>query len=119
MKFKNGKTSKCFKTQNKCKNNVHSVQLQLAGQTNQTIQTNIQELSALNGIDFNDIGRIMLETTEQLLLTTYVFTGAQHLESGPSHGVPDQNNPEKYLNHNHQHLIFIIDNTLYYRDVPN
>ena len=46
------------------------------------------------------------------------FTGAHHFDSGPSHGVPDQNNPEKYLNHNPQHLVFIVDNTLYYKDFP-
>ena len=96
-KYKNGKTSKCLKANSKCKHNFGPQQLQTNdGQTN---QTNLQELSALNGIDFESIG-------------------AQHFDSGPSHGVPDQANPEKYLNHNGQHLLFIVDNTLYYKDFP-
>ena len=66
-KFKHGKTSKCLKTQNKCKNSNNLEHFQTAGLTNQTIQTNIQELSGLNGIDFNDLGSILSETTKYLL----------------------------------------------------
>ena len=68
-------------------------------------------------VDYNKVSHVGVHTVVQvtrLLMFKSSLTRSDLQASSAQ--VPDQNHPEKYLNHNHEHLLDVVQHNLWYKE---
>ena len=68
-------------------------------------------------VDYNKVSHVGVHTVVQvirLLMFKSSLTSSDLQASSAQ--VPDQTHPEKYLNHNHEHLLDVVQHNLWYKE---
>lgn len=68
-------------------------------------------------VDYNKVSHVGVHTVVQvirLLMFKSSLTSSDRQASSAQ--VPDQTHPEKYLNHNHEHLLDVVQHNLWYKE---
>lgn len=68
-------------------------------------------------VDYNTVSHVGVHTVVQVISTQKkLITHSVNNPQASSAQVPDQSHPEKYLNHNHDHLLDVVEHNLWYKE---
>ena len=69
------------------------------------------------GVDYNKVSHVGVHTVVQVTKIVDVLLMLTCSDPQASSArVPDQSHPEKYLNHNHEHLLDVVEHNLWYKE---
>lgn len=70
-------------------------------------------------VDYNKVSHVGVHTVVQVIsiaANIVVCSPKLTFVQASSAQVPDQSHPEKYLNHNHEHLLDVVQHNLWYKE---
>ena len=68
-------------------------------------------------VDYNKVSHVGVHTVVQVTRLLMFKSSLTHSDlQASSAQVPDQTHPEKYLNHNHEHLLDVVQHNLWYKE---
>ena len=68
-------------------------------------------------VDYNKVSHVGVHTVVQVIrLLMFKSSLTRSDLQASSAQVPDQTHPEKYLNHNHEHLLDVVQHNLWYKE---
>ena len=68
-------------------------------------------------VDYNKVSHVGVHTVVQVIRLLIIKSSLTFSDlQASSAQVPDQTHPEKYLNHNHEHLLDVVQHNLWYKE---